>query len=106
MRLTLLATDEDGEFVSECPELGVASQGSTVEEAFHNLKDALTTYLRTIENLGERPRIFRERGIKVLQRPPARDAVALKLRPNQIGTTSVLPIRAKAGGKAPATATG
>ena len=32
-------------FVSHCPELDVASQGKTIEEAIANLKEAVSLYL-------------------------------------------------------------
>ena len=37
----------DEEFVSFCPELGVASQGATIEEATANLKDAIDILLES-----------------------------------------------------------
>jgi len=36
---------EDGVYVALCPELDVASQGRSVEEALTNLKEALELYL-------------------------------------------------------------
>lgn len=37
---------KDGDlYVAECPETGTASQGSTVEEAIANLKEATELYL-------------------------------------------------------------
>jgi predicted RNase H-like HicB family nuclease len=36
---------EDGWYVSTCPELDVASQGKTVEEAISNLKEAVELFL-------------------------------------------------------------
>ena len=36
---------EDGFYVALCPELDVASQGRSVEEALANLKEALELYL-------------------------------------------------------------
>lgn len=35
-----------------CAELGVASQGETIEEARENLKEAVELYLETAEELG------------------------------------------------------
>jgi predicted RNase H-like HicB family nuclease len=45
-RLTALIEREDDGFVSLCPELDIASQGSTVEEALANLKEALTLFFQ------------------------------------------------------------
>lgn len=36
---------EDNWFVASCPELDVASQGKSVEEALANLKEAVVLYL-------------------------------------------------------------
>jgi predicted RNase H-like HicB family nuclease len=38
---------EDGQFVALCPELYVASQGGSVEEARENLKEAVELFLET-----------------------------------------------------------
>jgi predicted RNase H-like HicB family nuclease len=36
---------EEDVFVAECPEVGTASQGATIEEAATNLKEATQLYL-------------------------------------------------------------
>ncbi|GBE19781.1 MAG TPA: type II toxin-antitoxin system HicB family antitoxin [Candidatus Pacearchaeota archaeon] len=36
---------EEDMFVAQCPEIGTASQGNTVEEALSNLKEATELYL-------------------------------------------------------------
>ena len=36
---------EDDLFVAECPEVGTTSQGSSIEEAIENLKEATELYL-------------------------------------------------------------
>lgn len=36
---------EEGVYVAECPEVGTASQGNTVEEALANLQEATELYL-------------------------------------------------------------
>ena len=41
----IVERDEDGYYVALCPELDVASQGESVEEALRNLKEALELYL-------------------------------------------------------------
>lgn len=43
--LTAVVHREDSLFVAECPELGTVSQGSTVEEAVDNLREATELYL-------------------------------------------------------------
>jgi predicted RNase H-like HicB family nuclease len=44
-KFTAVLHKEDEMFVAECPEMGTVSQGSTVEEAVSNLKEATTLYL-------------------------------------------------------------
>ena len=46
-RMTAIIEREDDGFVSLCPELDVASQGSTIEEARANLIEALTLFFET-----------------------------------------------------------
>ena len=43
-RLTAIIEREDDGFVALCPELDIASEGSTVEEARTNLVEALTLF--------------------------------------------------------------
>jgi len=48
---------EDGWYVASCPELGTASQGSTPDEAFENLREATSLYLEVTEE----PTVFTDR---------------------------------------------
>ncbi len=50
--LTATIWDEEGVYVSKCPELGVASCGDTPEEALSNLKEAVELYLDNARELG------------------------------------------------------
>jgi predicted RNase H-like HicB family nuclease len=43
-KYTAMIHEEDGGYVSLCPELDIASQGNTVEEALHNLKEAVELF--------------------------------------------------------------
>ena len=43
--LTAIIHQEEDLYVSECPEIGTVSQGSTIEEALQNLKEATELYL-------------------------------------------------------------
>jgi predicted RNase H-like HicB family nuclease len=49
LRLTAIIEREDEGFVSLCPELDVASQGSSIEEAKANLVEALSLFLETAD---------------------------------------------------------
>jgi predicted RNase H-like HicB family nuclease len=48
-RLTAIIEREDDGFVSLCPELDVASQGASIEEALANLVEALTLFFNTAD---------------------------------------------------------
>ena len=63
--VTCNITKEDNTYVAICPEFDIASQGKSVEEANNNVKDAILLYLNTIEELGTRKKIFKERKIKI-----------------------------------------
>ena len=47
MKLTALIEREGDGYVSLCPELDVASQGKTIEEARDNLREALELFLES-----------------------------------------------------------
>ena len=44
-QLTALITKEEDMYVAKCPETGTVSQGSTLEEAIDNLREATEIYL-------------------------------------------------------------
>ncbi len=48
-RLTAIIEREDDGFVALCPDLDVASQGNSIEEARANLTEALTLFLETAD---------------------------------------------------------
>lgn len=47
MRFTAIITREKKWYVAHCVELGVVSQGKTIEEAQANLKEAVELYLES-----------------------------------------------------------
>ena len=50
MRFTAIIIKEEKWYVAHCIELGVVSQGKTIEEAKANLKEAVELYLEDIES--------------------------------------------------------
>src|ERR1035437_4371886 len=48
-RLTAIIEREDDGYVALCPEVDIASQGSTVEEARENLVEALTLFFENAD---------------------------------------------------------
>jgi predicted RNase H-like HicB family nuclease len=50
MRQVLIFTDEDGNWVAECPSLpGCVSQGETREKTVENIKQAVDAYIEALE---------------------------------------------------------
>ncbi|MFZ1492695.1 MAG: type II toxin-antitoxin system HicB family antitoxin [Candidatus Competibacter denitrificans] len=58
-RLTAIIERESDGYVSLCPELDIASQGNTVQEARDNLQEALELFFETASP-GEIQQRFRE----------------------------------------------
>lgn len=51
----IIEPSEDGGFVVHVPALqGCHTQGETIEEALENAKDAIKTYLDTVEEIAKR----------------------------------------------------
>ena len=61
--LTLRFSKEEGQWVGDCEELGVAHHGNTLDEVRSGLEELLALTLDTMESVGERERFFAEHGI-------------------------------------------
>ncbi len=57
-RFTAIVYWEDDVYVAQCPEVGTASQGDTVEEAIANLKEATELYLEEFPLPKTSPRLL------------------------------------------------
>ena len=50
----VIEQDEDGVYIAECPALkGCYSQGTTIEEALENIKEAIRLHIEACELVGE-----------------------------------------------------
>jgi len=59
-RLTCVIEREDDGYVSSCPELDIASQGSSIEDARRNLIEAVELFLETADPAEVRERMHTE----------------------------------------------
>ena len=59
-KLTAIIEREDDGFVALCPEIDVASQGSTVDEARKNLQEALELFFETASQEEIKDRLHNE----------------------------------------------
>ncbi len=51
-KFTAMVWEEEGTYVSKCPEIDVSSAGNTVEEALTNLTEAIELWLVNARELG------------------------------------------------------
>lgn len=56
--LTAIVYWEEDVYVAQCPEVGTASQGETIEEAIANLKEATELYLEEFPLPPTTPRLL------------------------------------------------
>ena len=61
--LTLRFFQEEGQWVGDCEELGVAHCGDSLDEVRAGLEELLMLTLNTMESVVERERFFAEHGI-------------------------------------------
>ncbi len=59
-KFTSVIWKEKEGYVSKCPELGIASCGSSIEEALKNLKEAVELYIENARELGMLNQIIKE----------------------------------------------
>jgi predicted RNase H-like HicB family nuclease len=71
IELTFKIEPEDDGFVSFCQELGIASQGDSVDEALENIKDATLTLLDELSELGDIAEFLANRGVAVKRGQPS-----------------------------------
>lgn len=84
---------EEDEYVAECPELGVASCGDTIDDAFNMIGDAVELFLNSLEDEGERERFFRERNITVFQdESPSQGVASISARLDEYVKRQVVPV--------------
>jgi predicted RNase H-like HicB family nuclease len=56
-QLTAIIEKQGDDYVSLCPELDIASQGDTIEEARNNLKEALELFFETASRQESEPQL-------------------------------------------------
>jgi predicted RNase H-like HicB family nuclease len=82
--------DETG-FVSFCPELGLSSEGETVDEALSNIGMAVEEFLASITETGDLQTFLQERGIRLYDQQP-RDPLTATVQPDEVVSALVTPV--------------
>lgn len=73
----IIEAAEEGGFVAFAPDLEVASQGETIEEAGDNLGEAIVEFIDALEEFGTLEAFLQEHDVPVhYERPAAIDKVA------------------------------
>ena len=62
--------EDEGGFVALSPELGVASQGETIDEVLKNIHAAVLEFLEGLADLGDLDAFIKQRGIEVYDQLP------------------------------------
>ena len=84
--LTLVVEEEEGDglFAAHCSELGTATCGTTIDEAFANLEEAVEVHLNALEEVETRERVFQEMGITIHSLLPANYESSVPVKVDQI----------------------
>ena len=61
--LNVIVKEENKGYSVICPELNVASQGETFEEAISNIKEAVELYIESAEELGTLDEVLEQLGL-------------------------------------------
>lgn len=88
----LVAEPDEGRFAAYCPDLDVASEGDTLQEAFASLQEAILLHLNSLTEHGEIWKELRQRGI-ALRRTAAQEITReTPLRPGTYVTSFSAPV--------------
>jgi len=83
--LTFRFTKEGDNWVGICEQLGTSAFDKSIEIASEKLRELTGLHLNTLEQIGERERVFRENGIKVFAQKPSNDkTVNCPIDPNAL----------------------
>ena len=82
IQLTMvLSKEDDGRWVGTCLELGTSNYGNTIEEAEKHLEESVQLHLRTLEELGESEKFFKENNIKIYSSEQKEMNLNIKVNP-------------------------
>jgi predicted RNase H-like HicB family nuclease len=70
--VTVVFKREEGKWTGRCLELGTSTYGSTIDETFEALGEAILLQLNTLEDVGECERFLKENKIKFYKHKPDR----------------------------------
>jgi predicted RNase H-like HicB family nuclease len=91
--LTCSLHQEKDQWVSICPELGISSFGSTIDEAKNSLHELVTLHINTLEDIGERARVFKEHHIEIRTAKPKKSSVEVETSGKHYAMPCIYPLR-------------
>lgn len=95
LTITVHEDKETGEYVVRCVELGISTMVTDVDQALPMIAEATMMYLNTLEEAGERARVFEERGIQTVPgRPQGEGEVRARVRQGDFVSHLSVPVSA------------
>jgi predicted RNase H-like HicB family nuclease len=85
------ADEDESGFVAFCPDLGLSSEGETVDEALTNITEAVEEFLATLTETGDLQTFLRERGIQLYDHRP-QNPLTTTVRPHEVVSALVAPV--------------
>ena len=67
LQLTAIIEREDDGYVALCPEIDVASQGDTIDEARQNLREAVELFFESASDAEVKQRLSGDRHVETLE---------------------------------------
>lgn len=89
--LTVAVWPEGEQWVAQCLEFDIASQGDSADQAVGEVMDAVCSYVNTLEELGEREEVFAEHSIPIYETTPA--SLPLHQLPREVAERANLQVR-------------
>src|SRR5262245_2282492 len=86
--------DDEGGFVVTCPELAIASQGETIDEALKNIQEAIAVFLEGLQALGDLQRYLVDRGLTTSDTVPSQPT-SLEVAKGEVVSTMVASLGAR-----------
>lgn len=94
LTITAHRDERTNEYVVRCQELGISTMAENESQILPMITDAIALYLNTLEEVGERDRLFEEIGLTILDDEPRESTVSARVRPGDFVSPLAMPVPA------------